>query len=276
MAQQIISQNDIYFLQDLLSEAGDLAVLLQPHYSCADETQSPDKYSSIATADEKISKFLVDRLQNRFAQHMIISEEALPETFLLNSEYTWLIDPIDGTYHYLANDPQYSIMIGLLRAREPVYGWIYNPAFGTLYHGGPGLGSWRVERGGKTDSIPPILPLENKSIRVILGRRDKKNNPWLEKVPDIDMIQAGGIGYKLSRILEDEADVLLHLAGRLKVWDTAGPVAIALAAGLEVGSPEKDRLHYAHDSYVHPLAIIMGKKGSLQWFRSKIITSWIQ
>ncbi len=285
MAHQIISQSDINFLKDLLIEAGTLAVSLQANLSIIQNRGSSSGNSSALradeqvlalTADEEVSQFLVNKLKSRFAKDTIISEEALPKYFLLSDQYTWLVDPIDGTHHYLANDSQYSIMIGLLWAGEPVYGWIYNPAFATLYHGGPGLGAWRVDRNGKLESIQSVLALEDKPVRAILGRRDKNNNPWLDKISDVTIIQAGGIGYKLSRILEDEADVLLHLAGRLKVWDTAGPVALALAAGLEVGSREIDQLFYPRDSYTHQMAIVMGKKGSLQWFRSKIITAWIQ
>ena len=167
-------------------------------------------------------------------------------------------------------------MIGLLWAGTPIYGWIYNPAFATLYHGGPDLGAWRIDSDGKSQSINTNLSLENKFVRIILGRRDKANNPWLENLSDVSITEAGSIGYKLSKILEDEADVLLHLAGRLKIWDTAGPVALALAAGLDVGSREIDYLHYPQDSFLHPLAIVMGKKGSLQWFRSKIAPSCLQ
>jgi len=69
---------------------------------------------------------------------------------------------------------------------------------------------------------------------------------------------------------------LLHLAGRLKLWDTAGPVALALAVGLDVGSKDIDELLYPQDSFMHPVALVMGKQGSLQWFRSKVVPSWTQ
>jgi 3'(2'), 5'-bisphosphate nucleotidase len=207
---------------------------------------------------------------------LIISEEALPEKFVLSKDRVWVIDPIDGSDYYLANDTQYSIMIGLLIEGKPVYGWVYNPAASALYHGGPNRGAWFCDDNGKSKNIV-VGSLSNKEpVRVILGRRDIKNNPWLENLSDIQIMQAGGIGYKVGKIFEDEADVFMHLAGRLKIWDTAGPVAVALGAGLEVGGEEIDELIYSKDSFVHNFAIVMGKKGSLDWFRSKIIPSWIQ
>src|SRR5665213_2480620 len=109
MVQQIISQSDINFLNDLLIEAGSLAVSLQASLYSAEESKSTSNNSPTLTADEEVSQFLVKALKSRFANHTIISEEALPEQYLLGTEYAWLIDPIDGTHHYLANDSQYSI-----------------------------------------------------------------------------------------------------------------------------------------------------------------------
>jgi len=278
MAKHNLSSDDIDFVNSLLIEAGNMAVdgqAFRLEVNRIGNTQS--NLTKTPTIDEKISLFLVNKLKRRFANQMIVSEEALPQEFSLTDDYAWLIDPIDGTHHYLANDNQYSIMIGLLLAGEPIYGWVYNPASSTLYHGGPGQGAWCLGQSrGKAQLIDPLGALNSKSVRVIIGRRDKKNNPWLESLPNIIILQAGSIGYKLTRILEDEADILLHLAGRLKIWDTAGPVALALANGLEVGSKDIDTLLYPKDSFTHQVAMVIGKKGSLEWFRKQLIPAWIQ
>jgi 3'(2'), 5'-bisphosphate nucleotidase len=273
MSEQILSQNDINYLNETIIEAGKFALALQYDLFSNNRNLQNEK---IPSADEKISAILVGKIKSRFVNHAIISEEDLPKESDLKEDYVWMIDPIDGTHHYLANDSQYSIMIGLVCAGKPIYGWVYNPVFDVLYHGGPGLGAWRINNKNKSQSVYSNYFVPDTAVRVILGRRDKKNNPWLDNLSDIQIIEAGSIGYKLSRILDNEADVLLHLARRLKVWDTAGPVALALGAGMEVGSKEIDHLNYPENSFLHPVEVVIGKSGSLQWFRSKIVPSWIQ
>jgi 3'(2'), 5'-bisphosphate nucleotidase len=274
MSEQILSQNDINYVNEIIIEAGKLALTLQKDLFSSNRDLKTKEM--ILSADEKISAILVKKVRSRFTDHAIISEEDFPKESDLKEEYVWMIDPIDGTHHYLANDSQYSIMIGLVCAGKPIYGWIYNSAFDALYHGGPGLGAWCKNKDNDSQAIYCNYFVPDTAVRVILGRRDKKYNPWLDAVSDIQIIEAGSIGYKLSKILENEADVLLHLAGRLKVWDTAGPVALALGAGMEVGSKDIDYLNYPENSFQHPVEIVIGKSGSLQWFRSKIVPSWIR
>ncbi len=275
MPQKILLDDDINFVNNLLIKAGDLAVELQ-HFI------EQNNYSTGLTIDQRISEIIVSQLEKRFTSHAIISEESVlensvPIDFSLNKELVWFVDPIDGTHHYLAGDSQYSIMVGLLHAGEPIYGWVYNPAFSTLYFGGPSQGVYRQEKGSKVvEKLLAPGSLQNDPIRVLMGSRDRKNNLWLEHIDGIELIQVGSIGYKLTKILEGESDVLLHLAGRLKLWDTAGPVALALAAGFDVGTQDLDRLLYPQDTFVHRMAIVIGIKGSLDWFRSKIIPVWTQ
>ncbi len=258
MTQQSLSQSDIYFVNNLLVEAGNLASVLQTQSQC---NQANSEALSIATADEQVSQLLVDGLKSRFNRENIISEEELPGQFSLDDQRIWLVDPIDGTHHYLAMENQYSIMIGLLCKGVPIFGWVYNPSSFALYYGGTDMGAWFLDKKHPIGQlIKPVNPLDNEHIRITVGRRDRKHNPWLDSLPNTTIIEAGSIGLKVANILEDQADVLLHLAGALKVWDTAGPVALALAAGLDVGTSEDDQLLYTQNSLVHKQAIVVGKK----------------
>lgn len=269
----VISQANINSIISLMIKAGNFA--LEKQNEIGTELHSTNNCSS-HTIDQQVSRIFVDKIKQEFCHDTVLSEEELPHEFCLGKNNTWLIDPIDGTHHYLAKDNQYSLMIGLLHKTQPAYGWVYNPPFSTLYHGGPDFGVWRIDKQNNATKLAVLGTLPEKKVRVIIGRRDRKNHPWINSIQNIDIIEAGSIGYKVSRILEDEADVLVHLAGRLKVWDTAGPVALALAAGLEVGNAENNYLIYPQNSFLHSSAIVIGKSGSLDWFRNNIIPSWTQ
>ena len=70
MAQQNLSQSDIKFLNDLLIEAGDIAVDLQE--SACNGQIKVNMNNDTSTVDEKISSLLVGRLKSRFPRHTIL------------------------------------------------------------------------------------------------------------------------------------------------------------------------------------------------------------
>jgi myo-inositol-1(or 4)-monophosphatase len=60
----------------------------------------------------------------------------------LDSEWVWVLDPIDGTFNYAAGLPMAAILLGLLHDGEPVAGLTWLPFMGERYaavNGGPVL-----------------------------------------------------------------------------------------------------------------------------------------
>ena len=101
----------------------------------------------------------------------------------------------------------------------------------------------------------------------MVGWRDRKNNPWIKDLPQATLVKTGSIGLKVAKVLEREADLFVHLSGKLKTWDTAGPVAIALGGNLEVGAMDADELSFPEEGVIHQSSVIIGRPGSLQWCR---------
>jgi 3'(2'), 5'-bisphosphate nucleotidase len=102
-------------------------------------------------------------------------------------------------------------------------------------------------------------------LRLMMGTRDRKSHPWAEELPSIDWIHSGSVGLRVARILNGEADLYVHLSGKLKVWDTAGPVALAAAGGLEVGVLNQTDLLFDLKELTHPCPIAIGRKGTVAW-----------
>ena len=46
----------------------------------------------------------------------------------VGSDYTWIVDPIDGTYDYINNLEEFTINAGLIINKTPVAGLIYAPS----------------------------------------------------------------------------------------------------------------------------------------------------
>lgn len=276
----VISQENLNKVLKLCHEAGKLAAQMRSSIDIKEKTGPQDLVTS---ADIALSELIVSTLSREFPGALIVSEEdkELPGQILPDqSKEIWVIDPIDGTENYIRGDGQYSVMVGLLHNMHPVFGCVYEPHSNHLYYGGEGLGAWKIKPGENKPPQDLVLQKEknqfeagdkstnpNRKTRLMMGHRDRKKHPWVEDLEYIRFVKYGSIGLKVARILEDHADLFVHLAGKLKVWDTAAPSAIAIAAGLEVGTMEENSLSFHLPEVYHRHPVIIGKKGSLKWCR---------
>lgn len=266
--EQVLTESDIHFVQKLTVCAGLRAIEMRDGVSVSEKTGPDDPVTS---ADIELSKILVNGLKERFSDE-IISEEDKSHPESITEERVWLIDPIDGTKSYISRNGQYSVMLGLLINKKPAFGFVYEAEARRMYFGGPGYGAFvSVDSSGPEKLTSTKLPDNEESKRIIMGSRDRRKNPWVEELECVKLIKTGSIGLKVARILEEKADVLVHLSGRLKAWDTAGPAAIALGGEMEVGSFSMNNLNYNLSAMMHEEAVIMGRLGCLDWCKKKLV-----
>ncbi len=271
-----LSSEDIESVSRLVEEAGELALAMRDGVAISHKANFDDK---VTGADTALSALITDHLKQRFPTDCVVSEEddqqlhaSRGEEPLCTAARVWMIDPIDGTQNYILDDGQYCVMVGLVVDLQPMFGWVYEPHTSILYFGGPEYGAFKRKLGG--ESIPIVdLPALNPAgrARLLMGSRDRKKHSWIADLAVVDLVKVGSIGLKVARILEGEADVFAHLSCKLKTWDTAGPAAIALGAGLEVGGLDCDRLLFPLPQVLHDTSIIMGLPGSLDWCRNHLV-----
>ncbi len=278
----LLNESEIQRVCELAEEAGRLAADMRALVNVREKSDPTDL---VTDADLALSKLLLKELQELFPKDFLISEEDVPENFEKSAEAAriWYIDPIDGTDNYVAGDGQYAVMLGLLVAGKPHFGCVYSPAYDITYFGGPAYGSYIKRAASKASSIAQEYKPELKSdwdsqnakIRLMMGSRDRKSNPWVHDLSNVEIIASGSVGMKVSKVLNDEADLYVHLSGKLKYWDTVAPIAIAHAAGLESGTLEEDSLPYPLSKTIHPEAVIIGRRGALEWSRELIGKSFL-
>jgi len=120
------------------------------------EIKQKESQSSIVTdADIASEKVIISSITKAFPSHNIISEEA---GFLNNgSEYTWIIDPLDGTSNFAAGIPWFGVLITLFNQNTPVMAGAFLPVQNIIYFAEAGKGAFR---NGK------LLPkIENKKLK---------------------------------------------------------------------------------------------------------------
>ena len=77
-------------------------------------------YDPVTTSDKAFEKFIRSKISKKFPNHQIIGEEYGHKN--TKSEFSWVIDPIDGTRSYVVGNPSWSNLISLNYNGEPVLG----------------------------------------------------------------------------------------------------------------------------------------------------------
>ncbi|MFN3301566.1 MAG: inositol monophosphatase family protein [Patescibacteria group bacterium] len=90
--------------------------------------------------DKLIDKFLIKKISQRFPNHNFLTEESGFKN--RNSDFTWLIDSLDGTSNFAAGNPLFSISIALMKNKKLIFGIIYSPIIDELYFAERGKGSF--------------------------------------------------------------------------------------------------------------------------------------
>jgi myo-inositol-1(or 4)-monophosphatase len=117
--------------------------------------QKESQSSIVTEADIKSEAIIIKLIRERFPEHNIISEE---RGFINNnSQYTWIIDPLDGTSNFASGIPWFGILISLFKYNTPVMGGAYLPVQDILYFAEAGKGAFRNNE--------PLPWLKNKKLK---------------------------------------------------------------------------------------------------------------
>lgn len=89
------------------------------------------KHDIVTAKDIAMENYIVSKILEKFPEHKIIGEESHNED--LTNEYTWILDPIDGTLNFTVNNPFYGVQVCLLKNKEELLSAIYLPAIDEFY-----------------------------------------------------------------------------------------------------------------------------------------------
>jgi inositol-phosphate phosphatase/L-galactose 1-phosphate phosphatase/histidinol-phosphatase len=129
--------------QDLLKaaleiSAGAAAIPMQYFRSAIAVEDKPDE-SPVTIADRETEAHIRRAIEERFPAHDIFGEEFGKKGS--GADYTWIIDPIDGTRSFICGIPLFGMLLGVLAGDEPVAGVIRMPALGETFAGCRGAGA---------------------------------------------------------------------------------------------------------------------------------------
>jgi 3'(2'), 5'-bisphosphate nucleotidase len=187
--------------------------------------------SPVTAADRAANECILAGLAAAFPEDPVLSEESADLRTRLDSERVWIVDPLDGTKEFLAQNGEFSIMIGLVENGRPTLGVVYLPATNVLFSAQLGAGA-SVERFGEREPLR-CLEVNGGPLRLVVSRSHA--DPVLLQMQAAlqidDVLSSGSVGIKCARIAERERDLYIHPSPYLKEWDTCAPEMILLEAG---------------------------------------------
>ncbi|MGK7312873.1 MAG: 3'(2'),5'-bisphosphate nucleotidase CysQ family protein [Candidatus Longimicrobiales bacterium M2_2A_002] len=212
--------------------------------------------SPVTEADHAANGVIVAGIRDAFPDDAILSEESTDDLARLDARRVWIVDPLDGTREFLAENGEFSIMIGLVVDDEPVLGVVYRPDGDLLYRAVAGQGAW-VEDSGGTRALQPA-PADVDALRMTGSR--SHSEPVIDRMRDAlgvaDVQPSGSVGLKCALIAEGERDVYVHPVPYLKEWDTCAPEVILREAGGTVTDCLGTRLRYNKENPRQPHGIL--------------------
>lgn len=109
------------------------------HGRVESETFKTDETDVITEADRLSENIITTAIENEYPAHSIRTEEGVYAA--TGSDYTWLIDPLDGTGNYANGNPNYAVSIALLEGDVPIVGVVYAPETDELWSAIAGRGA---------------------------------------------------------------------------------------------------------------------------------------
>lgn len=125
----------------LLQSAEAAGLIMKEHFVTNFSISNKEGINNLVTeVDHKSEKAIINIIKKSFPNHYILSEEA--GEIIEDSEFKWIIDPIDGTVNYANGIPICCVSIALEKNGKMILGAVYNPFIGEMFFAEKGEGAF--------------------------------------------------------------------------------------------------------------------------------------
>ncbi len=185
----------------------------------------------VSAADRRAEELIFEELKKARPDYSFLMEES-GAVQGNDSEYRWIIDPLDGTTNFLHGIPHWAISIGLEHKGEIIAGLIHDPVKDEIFHAEKGKGSFmrrrRLRVSGRNDLM--MATIATGAPR----RSQKKRDQFIAEYKAMQTLAPG-----MRRFGAAALDLAYVAAGRyegfwerdLKAWDVAAGIIIVKEAG---------------------------------------------
>lgn len=191
-----------------------------------DITIKEDK-SPVSIADRKAEKIIIQTIRESFPNHNILGEETGNSNH--SSEYTWILDPIDGTKNYLRGLPYFATQIALMKNDEFILGVSHAPLLHETLWAEIGKGAYKNNEQiyvSDVDSLPQAF-MTFGGLKYF--KKMNKEGAILRLSEDVMASRGYGdfLGYHF--LAQGKTDFFLDFG--CYIWDIAAVIPIIIEAG---------------------------------------------
>ena len=215
----------------------------------------------VTLADLKVNEIIIKKINEKYRNINwdILSEENVKissEIFDWISDWTWVLDPLDGTKDFIQGTGNYAMHLALNFKQKPYIGFVLIPDKNQLWIT-DGEKTWCEKRDGS--KYKPVVLKSKKLQEMTLVTSKNHGNEILQnliKKINFNKVEImGSIGCKLASIVRGDSDIYicLSLPGKSspKDWDFAAPESILKAAGGAITNLDNEELTYGQTSFEH-------------------------
>ena len=195
------------------------------------EYSSKGRNDYVSQADVEAERAILDVLTRAYPDHGIIAEESGERE---GSEYTWIIDPLDGTTNFLHGFPMFAVSVAVKRAGVLEHGVVYDPLHDEMFTASRGEGA---QLNGKRIRVSTTRKLAPSLLGTGFPFRDLAIiEPWMRSFQSLlpktsGIRRAGAAALDLAYVAAGRLDGFWEFG--LKPWDmAAGALLIREAGGL--------------------------------------------
>ncbi len=189
--------------------------------------KGPQDY--LTATDGEVERLVRERLLEAFPTDTILGEEGGGEI----SEFTWVVDPIDGTSNFARGIPHFCVSIALVERGEATVGAIHAPMVGELYSAASGCGAWL---NGEPMRVSTVTDLSRSLVELGWASRQPKGE-YLEMLrrgmeAGLGVRGAGSGSLAVAQVAAGRVDACVEL--HMYAWDWLAGMVMAREAGARV------------------------------------------
>ncbi len=185
-------------------------------------------YDPVTSADKAFEKFIRGEIKKKFPNHQLIGEEFGHKKS--KSDFSWVIDPIDGTRSFVIGNPTWSNLISLNYKGNPILGLANFPILKKFYFNSSDKNAYVFENGKKRKiKVNSKATFSNMKLSAAfhggLSLKQQKKIPQILKRMQFPCADA--LSY--SHLTEGKIDIVIQCSN--KIWDIHPLIPIIKAAG---------------------------------------------
>ncbi|MBI2018123.1 inositol monophosphatase [Candidatus Daviesbacteria bacterium] len=242
--KQSLRSNDLKFLKVAKQAALEAGKIISKYLGedLDKKNKNGDHSNFVTAADLESEKAILKILHKNYPKFNYIAEEKGISD--LGSDYTWVIDPLDGTIAFSVGLPTYTVSIGLLHKNNPILGVIYHVVPKDLYHAAIGKGAYL---NGKKIKVSQTKKLDGAILGIDFAHREKRMSKTQKYIlPLIDKIRypfaLGGDVLMMALIGRGSFD---GFANEANIWNCIAGAIIVTEAGGKVTDSKGAKINWS-------------------------------